>query len=408
MYKRLKIGVVTVSLAAMMYIVAGGLGVRAASEGDGAYRQLGVYSEVLQRVRSEYVEEPNMDMVRDGALKGLVESLDSNSSYLSPMEYKRLKEMRTDQKAGIGATISKRYGFMPIVAVVPGGPADKAGIEPGDLIESINGRGSRDISLAEMQAMLAGPKGSNIEFTVLRPRRTEPEKVTVTRDEVSLPATQEKVLESGIGYIKPGSFVKGKAQEIAARLKQVQNAGAKKLILDLRDTAEGEYAEAIAAANLFLDHGNIATLKGQTVAAQDFNADPAKAVSKLPMVVLVNRATAGPAEIVAAAILENKRGEMVGEKTFGVGTLQKLIEVPDGSALVLSIAKYYSPTGKALQDTGLTPSVVVAADAGAASVSDDDDDSTPNDEQTDERKVQAQRAEQQLKKAIEVLTQKPS
>jgi carboxyl-terminal processing protease len=403
MQKKLKIAVVMVSLVAVFYVVAGGLGVRAASAGDGAYRQMGVYGEVLQRVRSEYVEEPNMELVRDGALKGLVESLDSNSSYLNAAEYKRVKEMRGDHKAGIGATISKRYGFMPVVAVTPGGPADKAGLQAGDLIETVNGRGSRDISLAEMQAMLPGPKGSNIEFTVLRPRRTEPEKITVTRDELAPPSTQEKILENGIGYVRPGTLNKGKAQEIAARLRQAQSAGARKLILDLRDTAEGDYAEAIAAANLFLDHGTIATLKGQTVSAQDFTADPAKASFKGPVAVLVNRGTAGPAEVLAAAILENKRGELVGEKTFGMGSVQRLIEVPDGSALVLSVAKYYSPNGKALQDAGLTPSVAVS-DADATLVSDEEDDTGNNEDQTDERKLQAQRAEQQLKKAIEVLS----
>src|SRR5919202_5158065 len=142
MNKRLKIGVLCASLVLVLIIFAGTFGVHAASN-DGAYRQLGVYSEVLQRVRSEYVEEPNFNAVRIGALHGLLESLDANSSYLSPEEYKRFKERHPDQKAGIGATLSKRFGLAAVVSIVPGGPADKAGLQSGDIIESVEGRNTK-------------------------------------------------------------------------------------------------------------------------------------------------------------------------------------------------------------------------------------------------------------------------
>src|SRR6185436_16111510 len=246
MTKKIKLGVVTVSLAAILFVVAGGLGVKAAGN-DGAYRQLGVYSEVLQRIRSEYVEEPNFEAVRDGALHGLLESLDSNSSYLSPAEYKRVREHK-DQKANIGAAVAKRYGFAAVVSLIPGGPADKSGIEQGDFIESIEGQSTREMSIVEIRDTLAGQKGSNITVTVLRPSKAEPEKLTITRDEVSWPALQERVLEGNVGYIKPVTLLKGKSQEIASKIKQVEKNGAKKLVLDLRDVAEGDYAEAVAAA----------------------------------------------------------------------------------------------------------------------------------------------------------------
>lgn len=404
MTKKLKLGVVTVSLAAVLFIVAGGLGVHASSPNEGAYRQLGVYSEVLQRIRSEYVEEPNFVAVREGALHGLLESLDANSSYLSPTEYRRLKERKTEFKANIGASLSKRYGFAAVVSVVPNGPAEKAGIQGGDLIESIEGKSTREMSLVEIRNTFSGQKGSNVTMTLLRPSRAEPEKVTVTRDEVSLPGTQEKVLESNIGYIKPSALSKGKAQEISSKIRQVQGSGAKKLILDLRDVAEGEFSEAIAAANLFLDHGNIASLRGQTYAREDFNAEPGKAMTQLPLVVLVNRGTAGPAELLAAAILDNKRGDVVGDRTFGVGSVTKLIEVPDGSALVISVAKYYSPSGKAIQDNSVVPNILVA-DADEQDLSDLDDDSdgaTPE----REKKQRDDRSDMQLQRALAVLKAK--
>jgi carboxyl-terminal processing protease len=408
MNRKIKFGILGVSLVILLIVASGIFGVHAASN-DGAYRQLGVYSEVLQRVRSEYVEEPNFNAVRIGALHGLLESLDANSSYLSPDEYKRFKERHADYKAGIGATLSKRFGLAAIVSVVPGGPADKAGLQNGDIIESVEGRNTKDIPLAELRSVVTGEKGSNITFTVLRATKAEPDKITVTRDEVPVPGTEIRELEANIGYIKPGMLTKGKAQEVAAKVKQAQKEGAKKLILDLRSNSEGDFNEAVAIANLFLDRGNITSLKGQTVARQDFNAEGAKAISKLPMVVLVNRGTAGPAEVVAGALLDNQRADVLGDKTFGIGSIQKTIEMSDGAALIISVAKYYTPSGKAIQDNSITPNILVAdadlIDTGAAEDESEQDDNSAAQEQ---KQADKQRADEQLKRAIAVLKNKNS
>jgi carboxyl-terminal processing protease len=402
MSNKAKAAVLTLSLLIIGFIVIGGLGVRASTNGGGAYKQLGVYSEVLSRIRSEYVEDPNVSLVTDGALHGLLESLDANSSYLSPAEYKKYKERKSDGKANVGAFLSKRFGYAAVVAVLPGGPADKAGMESGDIIEAIEGRSTREISLAEIQNLMTGQPGSNLNLSIVRARRAEPQKVTVTREVVNAPPVADRMMEAGIGYIKADTLSRGKAQEVANRIKDLQRQGAKKLLFDLRNCAGGDESEGVAVANLFLNRGLITYLQGQKYARETFNADPQNAVTNLPLVVIVNRGTAGPAEIVAASILENARGDVLGDKTFGVGSVQKVIEVPDGSALILSIAKYYSPGGKAIQDNAVTPNIMMAVEEDNILSDDDEDGERPLQEKKQNKE------DEQLKRAIEVLKNRAS
>jgi len=398
MSTKVKASILVASAAVLLFSLLGGIsGVRASN--DGAYRQMEVYSEVLSRVRSEYVEEPNLPTVTDGALHGLLESLDSNSSYLNPEQYKEYKARRISAKGDIGAAVSKRFGYASIVSVIHGSPADKAGLEDTDIIESIEGKSTREMSLAEIHSLLSGDPGSNVTLSVVRARRAEPQKVVVTRDVVNVPPAQDKMLQDGIGEIRVDALTKGKAQEIAGKVKALQRSGAKKLILDLRDCAQGDESEGISTANLFLNHGTITYLQGQKYPREAFNADPSKAITSLPLVVLVNKGTAGAAEIVASSVLENARGDVVGDKTFGDGSVQKLIELPDGGALILSIAKYYSPEGKAIQDSAVSPNVVVADADQDNPVPDEDENAAP----AELEKKTPPDHDEQLQKAIEVL-----
>jgi carboxyl-terminal processing protease len=410
MSTKLKVTIIASSLAILLFTIVGGhVNVRASSN-EGAYRQLSVYSEVLSRIRLEYVEEPNIPVVTDGALHGLLESLDANSSYLSAAEYKRYKTMKSDGKADIGAAVSKRFGYAAVVAVIPGGPADKAGIENSDIIESIEGKSTHDMSLAEIHAMLYGEVGSTITVAVVRPRRAEPQKIVITRDMVAIPPVSCEMLADNVAYIKVDAFPEGKSQEIAAKIRDLQRQGAKKLVLDLRNSASGEESEGIVTANLFLDHGTITYLQGQKYPRQAFNADPAKDITKLPVAVLVNRGTAGPAELVAAAILENARGDVVGDKTFGDGSVQKLIEMPDSSALILSVAKYYSPSGKAIQDVSVTPNVLVAdATEDDGGLPDEEQQAAPGEKPGNMKDEKPKnQIDEQLNKALEVLKNRES
>jgi carboxyl-terminal processing protease len=407
MSKKLQILLLTVSIVIVGFVLFSDLAVHASSSNnnDGAYSHMEVYSEVLYHIRTEYVEEPNMPLVTSGALHGLLESLDANSSYLSPPEYKIYKEKKTDGKANIGATISKRFGYAAVVSVLPGGPADKAGIGSGDIIEAMDGKSTHDMSLAEIKNMMAGQQGSNLECSIIRTRKVEPQKVTLTRDVVSLPAPTDQMMPDGVGYIKALVLTKGKAQQIASDIKALQKEGAKKLVLDLRDDSEGEEEEGVAVANLFLDHGLIGYLEGQKFPRETYNADAQKKITDLPLAVLVNHGTAGAAELIAAAILENTRGDVLGDKTFGDGSVQKVIEVPDGSALILSVAKYYTPKGKVIQENGITPNIEVASEDEAAVLPDDDD--TGASPTTEEPERTTPKEDEQLHRALDVLKNKP-
>jgi len=399
MSTKLKVTILATSLAIVLFTIAGNFVKVRASSTDGAYRQIQVYSEVMLHIHNDYVEEPNVALVTDGALHGLLEALDANSSYLTADEYKHYKSVKPEGKADIGATVSKRFGYADVVAVIPGGPADKAGVENSDIFESIEGKSTHDMSLAEIRSDLLGEPGSTVTVSVVRSRRAEPQKIVITRDTVTIPPATEKMLADDVGYVKTDALTAGMSQEIASKIRDLQKQGARKLVLDLRNCAAGDEAEGIAAANLFLDHGTITYLQGQKYPRNAFNADPAKDITKLPVAVLVNHSTAGPAEIVAAALLENARGDVIGEKTFGDGSIQKLIELPDSAALLLSVAKYYSPSGKAIQDNGVTPNVLSTDGDEDSALPDDEIPSVPDDQATPPKTQQ----DDQLNKALDIL-----
>jgi carboxyl-terminal processing protease len=368
MPKRLKLSLLAASVVVVVLVFLGvnTSGVHAAvgdAQQQGAYQQINVYGEVLQHIQSDYVEVPNLAQVTDGAMRGLVESLDADSSYLTPADYKAYKEDHGG-KAQVGINVSKRFGYATVISVVPGSPADKANLNDGDIIEAIGDKDTRDMSLAMIRLMLEGAPGSELQIGVIRPRKAEPEKVVMNRVVVAEPPVAETVYENAsILYLKPMVLDREHVQQVEGKLKSAAKSN-KKVLLDLRDVAAGDMPEAIRMANFFLKTGTIATLEGQKFAKQTFTADPSKVLAaNSPLVVLVNHGTSGPAEVVAGALLDNKRGELVGEKTFGEGSLQKTFDLNDGGAVILSIAKYASPSGKQFEDDAVTPTTVVASTA---------------------------------------------
>lgn len=399
MTKRVKIAVVSVSSILLGVLLLGTVLAKSkAADGD-AYRQFTVLTDVISRIKSDYVEEPDIKNVTLGALNGMLESIDPYASYLNADQYKQYTTTKELKKASAGLVLSRRFGYVSVVDAIPGSPAAKQGLSTGDVLETINGVSTRDMPLAFAELLLHGDPGSTVEMTVLRVRRgTDADKVTLTRAIVPHPAVTAKLAGDGIGVIEVRSMEPGKAREIAAKIAQLREQGATKLVLDLRDNAWGAAEEGYAVANLFLDKGEMGYLLGQKVPRKNFEADASKVVWKQPLVVIANRGTAAGAEVAAAALLDSKRAEtVVGERSYGDASERKALTLEDGSAVILSVAKYYSPSGKAIQDTAVTPSLVVAD---GPPESENDEDNVPA-QQPDVKKPAE---DQPLKKAIEVLT----
>ena len=334
------------------------------SDDDRTYRSLTVYGEVLQHIQEDYVDEPNLPLVTAGSLHGLLESLDPLSAYLSPREYSDYRERTTGgTHASVGMTLSKRYGYIIVVSELPGSPAEKAGLRSGDILEEVSGFATRDMSVPQAYLLLDGAPGAIVKVAVVGRGKTEPEQVALTREIIAPLHVVANKISDDTAYVRLPTLDAGTAAELAAKLAQLQHDGAQKLVLDLRDCSTGPDSEGIAAAQLFVSSGTIGSLSGQTVAKQEFPAAPGSVAWHGPVDVLISPSTSGAAEIVAAAIGDNKRGDLVGERTFGTASEQKVIPLDDGAALILTVAYYYTPAGKAILDDGVPPTVEVAPPA---------------------------------------------
>ncbi len=326
---------------------------------EAPYTHLAVYEEVLSRIQTQYVEEPDMKSVTMGAINGMLDALDPFASYLNADQYKQYLAAKANPKAGTGLLLAKGLGLMIVADAVPGSSAAKAGLSTGDVVESINNISTRDMPLAFAEIILQGDPGTSVEMSVLRSNRQEPQKTVLTRAAVVFPPVSARLAtDQGpdpVGVISTLTLDAARVREIAQKITDLEKQGAKRFLLDLRHCSTGAPEDGVALANLFLDKGLIAYSQGQKISRQDFQASASKDVTKLPLVVLKKRATAEASEVAAAAQLESKRAEVVGERTFGDAALRSAIKLDDGSAVILSVAKFYGPDGKAFQGVGVWP-----------------------------------------------------
>jgi carboxyl-terminal processing protease len=373
---RFKFAVVASSTCLVVLLLFGAVRGRSAPAGDQPYTQLGVYTDVLSHIKADYVEEPDMKAVTAGAITGMLEALDPFASYLNADQYKQYQKEKGTGKGDVGLTLARRLGYLTVVDALPGSAAAKAGLSTNDVIESINNIATRDMPLAFAEILLQGEPGSSIEMSVLTARQADPQKIKLVRAPLVYPPVSAKLVTDqgpdAIGVISTSTLQPGRAKDIAQKITDLEKQGAKRLILDLRYCSPGSIDEGIAVANLFMDKGLITYSLGQKAARQDHAAVASKAITNLPLVVLVNRGTAGAAEVAAGALLDSKRAQLVGEPTYGDAAIRKSITMDDGSAVILSVAKYYSPSGKAIQDAHVTPNVLQAE---TTAVVENDDDS---------------------------------
>jgi carboxyl-terminal processing protease len=392
---------VVIALSAVVFgFVAVGY-VRGRSVDDKAYRALTVYGEVLDHIQRDYVDQPDIHQVTSGALHGLLDSLDPQSSYLSPLEYKDYQERSAaPAKAEAGLALTKRFGYISVIATLPDSPAQKANLQIGDIIEKIGDFTTGQMGIEQANLLLSGDPGTVVKLSVIRRGKTEPQEVPITLAKLAPPKVIEDKLQQGdVAYIHLSDLNAGTTRQLREDLEQFQHQGAHKLILDLRDCAFGQDTEGISAAQLFLSSGTITSLKGQTMTPVVSSADPAKVVWTQPVAVLIGNGTAGPAEILASAIADNHRGETIGQRSYGVASEQKLIQLDDGSALILTIADYYTPAGKEIPVDGVTPtSVVVPAPPDDVAALTDQNPAPPSSSPTDPV----------VKKALEILQGAPA
>jgi carboxyl-terminal processing protease len=370
-----RLAILGVSILVVCWVGIGNVIGRTAN--DKAYKSLQVYSEVLQKIQQDYVDEPNMHLVTAGSLHGLLESLDPESSYLTPREYTEYKEKSANPGSGeSGLNLSKRSGYIVVTSVIPDSPADKAGIRSGDFLESVAGFTTREMSVGQAKNLLAGQPGTAVKVGVIRRGHTDPDSVDIVRQKLVTPKLIVQKVDNDTLAIRFPTLDAGRAEEVRTHLLEAQKQGVSRVILDVRDCGRGQDSEAIAIARLFVPSGTLITLKGQTVPEQAFPADPTKLIWRGPVSVLIGITSAGPAEVLVAAFANTKRGDIVGERTFGLASEQKLIPLEDGAALILTVANYYNADGKTILDEGVAPTQVVRAATSASDDSDDGDDSS--------------------------------
>ena len=423
---RTKFILTLLSATLTLYTAVGGwIATRAQQPANDPNAQLRIFESVLQHIQNDYVDEPNMEKVRAGALRGLAYGLDPYSTYLTPEQVKEYNAGNKDSLVGIGAELSQVASYLYVIAPMKGSPADQAGIKPGDIIEYIDNKATRDISLYDAKQLLNGAAGTEVKLRVLR-ANSSPLTVTVKRGSARAAASESRMEAGKVGVLRINSLNDGEAAEVRTRLQDLLKQGAQKIVLDIRDTAGGSLNEAVTVANLFIKDGVLAQTVGREgKALKTFTADPKATLFTGPVVAMIDTGTAGAAEVVASALLERNRGQVVGEKSFGAGTEQQLFSLRGGDGLLLTTIKWASANGKTFlgedrAHSGVAPSTEVKGPEVTEAVDPDDltgndDDSINKPDQSNDKRdttpapaVKPASEDLQLKKALELLKDKPA
>jgi carboxyl-terminal processing protease len=354
---RTRLWVVVVTAPVIAFIVIGGFLGRAIARDD-TYQHLRVFEDVVSLISNNYVEEADMTRVMTGAMRGLAESLDPDSAYLTAEQVRQLERKDQPGPADIGLQLTRQY-YLRVVSARDGSPAARAGLRPGDYVRTIDGQSTRELSALEGQRLLRGAAGTAVKLTVIRGSAADPHELTITRSVSAGPDVTARVLSQGPGYVRIAGFGANVVEQLTARVSELSKSGVPSLVIDLRGTADGNLENGLAAARLFIASGDLAIRDARGAERQVLAATKGDGRFTLPAVLLVDIGTAGAAELFASSLSTARRADLVGEKTLGRAAVQKLVKLPDGSGLWISGAQYLTSAGAAIQGKGLEPTVAV-------------------------------------------------
>jgi carboxyl-terminal processing protease len=344
-------------------LIGSGQSQKVSALSNSMYEDLKIFTDVLSLIQKDYVEETKSKDLVNGAIKGMLETLDPHSSYMPPNMFKDMQEETKGRFEGLGIEITIREGVLTVVSPIEDTPAFKAGILAGDQILKIDGESTKNFTLMDSVKRLRGPRGTKVTITIMREGFTKPKEFTLVRDVIPVRSVRHELLEKNYGYIRLSQFQEktdGEFEKAVKALEEESKGSLKGVVLDLRNNPGGLLDQAVKISDRFIDSGLIVSVEGRKEDQKlKFYAHPNGNLARYPLVVLVNGGSASGAEIVAGAIQDHGRGIIVGTQTFGKGSVQTIIPLKDGSGLRLTTARYYTPNGRSIQAKGIGPDIVV-------------------------------------------------
>jgi carboxyl-terminal processing protease len=355
---------VSVSFAGGAIFSGGALAVL--SEGDSAYRTLAVFARALHYIQTSWVGDIDDDKLVRGAIRGMVNDLDPHSRYLDPNEYEALRRDSADSFGGVGVRVARRGPDLVIAEASSDAPAARAGLKAGDAIVEVEGVPTRELAPEDVEKRLRGKPGTQVALLVHREARQGPEPLVLLREHLRDPSVRSTLLSPGVGYLRIRAFTDMTDREVGEALMELKKPGPiRALVLDLRDNSGGLLEQAVRVADRWIEDGVIVTTRAKGREPEVQKAHPKGTEPRYPMAALINGRSASSAEVLAAALGDHERAVLVGERSYGKASVQTVLELEDRSALKLTIARYYTPSGRLLEGTGITPDVVVPGVAGA-------------------------------------------
>ena len=355
-----RLSVLLISTPVLAFVLVGGLlGNSPAAGSEEGFQHLRVFHDVVELVLDHYVTEVKPDRAMEGAIRGLAEGLDPDSSYLTPAMVRAVEAGEPLPEGDVGLELTRQY-YLRVIAARDASPAAKAGLQTGDFVRAIDNRPTRDMSVFEGARLLRGKPGTTVTLTVIRGNAAEPHEIALVRTKATAPLVSSRTLDGGIGYLRIVTFGKGVVEELRRHVADMRSKGAGTLLIDVRGTAEGPYENGLEAARLFVTSGTLAVKAGrETGPRTSIDAKRGDGAIDVPVTLLTTTGTSGPAELFVSALDGNNRADVVGERTLGRAGVQKLVKLPEGRGLWLTYARYLRPDGTQIHGRGIQPDVEV-------------------------------------------------